>query len=113
MDQIMGNARESRPVSVQVLLIALTIQGCRPDAHVLASPGALNLAGMFLMDLEPPSDDGDPADEVFGPAGPCATSGMREVLGRLARAGYASPRPIVPLIGSGASWFSSLPSPIL
>ena len=94
-------------------MIALTIRGGIPDPHVLASLGALNLICIVLVDPDPASNDCDPADDECGTVGACVTSGMREVLERLARGGFESPWPTVPSIGRGALRSSSLPDPIV
>jgi len=112
MDQLMGRPRGSHLISIPNLLIALTIQGVIADPHVLASVRALNLA-CLLIDLDPASNDCDPADDEYGPVGACVTSRMREVPERLARGGFESPWPTEPSIGRGALRPSSLADPIV
>jgi hypothetical protein len=113
MDELMGPATGSHPISIPILLIALTIQGVIPDAHDLASLRALNLVCMVLINLDSSSNDCDSADDVCGPVRSGITSEMRELLKRLASTGFELPGPTVPSIGRGALRFSSLPSPIV
>jgi len=109
----MHRTAEPHPISIPILLIALTLQGIIPDAHDLASLQGLNLVCMVLLELDFSSNDCDSADEVCGPIHSGITPETRELLNRVATAGLKLTRQTVPSIGNGSSWYLSPPGPIV